>query len=203
MNLKLLLIILTSIAVILGAISFYVVFLSGSGTYVVTNQLGGGSTSSTTDLLVLPTSTASSSLSSSVGSASPEGLSINYENPPITWMEGNESMAITGATLTSSQLILQLSVKMGPSTECVPMNMRIVTDENGDLSPPVNTQFAFPDTGGCQGTAGETYTGQQVIFTVDPSALPIVLTTGGSSNLLFEADVQSSTLTIHLPPQSD
>jgi hypothetical protein len=99
---------------------------------------------------------------------------------------------------------LQLQISMGPVAECVPLNIKIVTDENGDMAPPVSPQFNFPDSGTCTGTAGETYTDQQVVFSVDPTALPLILNTGGVSNILFEVDTTpEGGLTIELPPSAD
>lgn len=213
MNLKNVLITLTCIAVVLGAIAWYVVFYANTGTYIVnsdnsTNEVFSTSTASST----LASSTASSSLSLASSSASSSATlatstaqpySVNYTTPPITWSEGNEAMAITGAQLAGSQLTLDLQITMGQVAECVPLNVRIVTDENGDLAPPVTPQFTFPDSGTCTGTPGEIYSDQQVVFSVDPNAMPLILNTGGSSNILFEVNTdQAGNLTVELPPSA-
>jgi len=83
--------------------------------------------------------------------------------------------------------------------------MRLIADEQGDLSPPITSQFTFPDTGTCNGTSGETYSAQPIVFTLsDPSTFPVLLTTGGVANVLFEV-VQNpdGSLTVQLPPQTD
>jgi hypothetical protein len=93
---------------------------------------------------------------------------------------------------------------MGPATECVPLTMRLIADEEGNLSPPITSQFTFPDTGTCDGTAGETYSAQPVVFTLaSPGTFPMLLTTGGSANILFEVmQNPDGSLSVQLPGQS-
>lgn len=211
MNLKNALVTLASIAVVLGLISFYVVFYGNNGTYVINSTFGAsGDYSSSTDLMASSTasstlSLASSSASSTSGTGSAQILSTNTISPPIAWKEGNEQMSITGASLSGSQLTLNLQILMGQVAECVPLNMRIITDENGDLAPPITTEFSFPDSGTCEGTPGETYSAQQVVFALPtPVTLPLILNTGGLSNILFEVNTdQSGNLTVQLPPSAD
>lgn len=213
MNLKNLLITLSSIAGVLGLITFYVVFYANTGTYVV-NSDGSSSAVFSTSTIDLSSSTTSSTLSlaSSSASSSNDGagtstssaqFSSNYSTPPISWTQGNEAMYVTNATLSGTQLTLQLQITMGTVAECVPLNLKIITDESGNLASPVTPQFTFPDSGTCAGTPGETYSGQQVVFSVDPTVLPLILTTGGSSNVLFEINTtQNGGLTIQLPPRA-
>jgi len=206
MTLKNVLITLASVAVVLGGISFYVVFYGSGGTYVVTSPLGsstGGSPSSTA--FAFSSSTASSTASSSLTTGSSSTIITQSGAVPITWQEGNETMSITGASLSGTQLTLNVQVQMGSVSECVPMNLRLVTDENGDLAAPLTPQFSFPDSGTCSGTPGETYSDQQVVFTVaDPTAFPFILTSGGTANLIFEVNTDSSgNLSVELPPESD
>jgi hypothetical protein len=122
----------------------------------------------------------------------------------ITWQERNETMSITGATVAGIQLTLNVQVAMGSASECVPLNLRLVADENGNLSPPITGQYTFPDTGTCNGTPGETYSGQQVVFTLtEPIAYPFILTTGGASNILFEIETTpAGGLVVQLPPRA-
>jgi hypothetical protein len=208
-TLKNTLITLSSIAGVLAVISFYVVFYANTGTYVVnsdtsSNEVFSTSTASSTasSSLSLASSSASSSIANASSSSQP--YSVYYTTPPVTWTEGNEAMAITGAALAGSQLTLDLQVTMGSASECVPLNLRIVTDENGDLAPPTTPQFTFPDSGTCMGTAGEIYTDQQVTFSVDPTAVPFILNTGGASNEIFEVNTDTSgNLTVELPPSAD
>ena len=207
------LIILASVAVLLGIVTFFVVFYSG-GTYVVSSPLPSNSSfvSSTAELAQASsttgssTSTASSTLNgnaSSTSSSTFQEYASSYSVPPITWIEGNETLGITSATLSGSQLTLGISVAMGAVSECVPMNVRLVADENGDLTPPLTTQFSFPDSGTCVGTPGATYSDQEIVFTVDPTTLPLLLTTGGTSNSYFEVATDTTGgLDITPPPTS-
>ena len=214
MNLKNLLISLSITASVLGLITFYVVFYGNTGTYVVNSGNSSNTVfSSSTDINAFATSTVSSTLSlasssassssSSDGGAGAQGYASNYATPPINWSEGNESFAVTNATLSGSQLTLQIQITMGNVAGCVPLNLRVITNENGDTAAPVTPQFTFPDSGTCAGTPGETYTDQQVVFSVDPAVLPIILTTGGTSDILFEVNTtKTGGLTIQLPPNA-
>jgi hypothetical protein len=216
MNLKTVLITISIIAGILVVITFYVVFYSGGGTYVVSSDLSGNSgifstsspnpasstsafaSSTPTSTLAFGTSTASST------NASGTTFSTNGETPNVTWTEGNETMSVTNAMISGTQLTLGIQVVMGSVSECVPLNLRLIADEEGDLSPPITSQFTFPDTGTCNGTPGETYSAQPVVFSLtDPGVFPIILTTGGTANTLFEVNQNSDgSLSVQLPPQS-
>jgi hypothetical protein len=217
------LIILTSIAVVLGIITFFVVFYGG-GTYVVNSPLPSDSTYSSSTIpsstiMALGSSTASSTasgtlaLASSTGSSTisaaggnnddPQEYATDFTESPVAWAEGNETISITGATLTGSQITLKLSVAMGDVPECVPLNVRFVADENGDLTAPLNSQFTFPESGTCEGAPGATYGDQEIVFTVDTTNMPLVFTSGGSSNVYFEIATSSpSGITVSLPPSA-
>jgi hypothetical protein len=213
MNLKNILITLSIVAAVLILITFYVVFYGGNGTYVISSALGpnadifatstalpaGGTASSTTSsTLAISSDTATSSLGA--GGA----ISTQIGAPPIAWTQGSEAMSVTGAAVAGSQLTLGVQVAMGSVSECVPLNLRMIADEQGDLSPPITPQFTFPDTGTCNGTPGETYSAQPVVFTLaNPGAFPVILTTGGTANILFEVDQNpDGSLTVQLPPTS-
>jgi hypothetical protein len=208
------LIIISSVAVVLGIVAFFVVFYGG-GTYVVNSPLPSDSTYSSSTAATA-SSTASSTLaniSSSASSTDSGGLAegsstlaeyaSDYGQSPMTWTEGGETMAITGATLSGSQLTLKLAIQMGAVAECVPMNVRLVADEKGDLTAPLTTQFAFPESGSCEGTPGAMYNDQEIVFTVDPATLPLVFTTGGTSNKFFElSTTPQGGISIAPPPTS-
>jgi hypothetical protein len=214
MNLKNVLITLSIVAVILVAITFYVVFYGNSGTYVVSSDLGPNadifSTSTTnvinTSTLAIATGTTSSAASSSLAVASDTTATSSIETGavPITWTQGNETLSITNAAISGPQLTLGVQVAMGPVSECVPLNLRMIADEQGDLSPPITPQFNFPDSGTCNGTPGETYSAQPIVFTLaNPGVFPVILTTGGTANILFEVDQNpDGSLTVQLPPSS-
>lgn len=218
MNLKNVLITLSIVAGVLVLITFYVVFYSGGGTYVVSSTTGPDAEIFSTSTPQPASSTASSTIPSSTlafASSSTDSATTTVSSSsssetgtlaaPITWTQGNEAMSITGASISGSQLTLDVQVAMGPVAECVPLTMRMIADEEGDLSPPITPQFTFPDTGTCNGTPGETYSAQAVVFTLStPATFPIVLTTGGTANILFEVDQNSDgSLTVELPPSSD
>jgi hypothetical protein len=210
MNLKTILITFSCIAGLLIVITFYVIFYGGGGTYVVSSDLGsdagifatstatqaGGTASSTTSsTLALASSSASSTTSSSLSSA----------ESPIAWTQGNETLSVINASVSGSQLTLGVQVTMDSVAECVPLTLRMIADEQGDLSPPITSQFTFPDTGTCNGTPGETYSAQPIVFTLnDPTTFPIILTTGGTANALFEV-IQNpdDSLSVQLPPSAD
>jgi len=218
MTLRNILITLSIVAVVMVAITFYVVFYSGGGTYVVDSMSSdGGIFSTSTPIAAEPTSTASStafaSSTLSLASSSPAGATSTPSSTPgstsvgaaaITWTQGNEALAVTGAQISGAQLTVDVQVQMGAASECVPLTMRLIADENGDLAPPVTQQFTFPDSGTCNGTQGETYAAQPVVFTLpDPGTFPIILTTGGTANILFEVDQNpDGSLTVQPPPSA-
>lgn len=221
MTLKNVLITLSIVAAVMVAITFYVVFVSGGGTYVVSSSSDDGGifgTSTLGEATVTASSTASSTLisSSTTAAASSSSATSTATEPaatpgstaigaaPITWTQGNETLAVTGAQISGAQLTIDVQVQMGAASECVPLDMQMIADENGDLAPPITQQFTFPDTGTCTGTQGETYAAQPVVFTLpDPGTFPIILTTGGAANILFEVDQNpDGSLTVQLPPNT-
>jgi hypothetical protein len=213
MNLKTTLITLSCIAGLLIIITFYVVFYSGGGTYVVSSNLGSDagifSASTTTPAGGAASSTPSSTFALASSSDDSNTSSSLATTPPgaatITWTQGNETLSVANASISGSQLTLGVQVTMDSVSECVPLTLRLIADEQGDLSPPITSQFTFPDTGTCNGTPGETYSAQPIVFTLpNPGTFPIVLTTGGTANVLFEV-VQNADggLSVQLPPNSD
>jgi hypothetical protein len=214
MNLKNILITLSIVAVVLVAITFYVVFYGSSGTYVVSSNLGpnadifatGTVNVAATSSLALTTGTASSTTVPSTLAVATDTAtsSIETDTAPITWTQGNETLSITGAAIAGPQLTLDVQVTMGRASECVPLNLRMIADEQGNLAPPITSQFTFPDTGTCNGTAGETYSAQSIVFTLaNPGVFPVILTTGGTANILFEVDQNpDGSLSVQLPPSS-
>ena len=215
MNTKTVLITLASIAGVLGLIAFFVVFYAGSGSYVVTSNGGNNSTSS--GLITLPhaTSTLASSTSTSAGSSNTSGatstadnsgasFATDFSSPAISWNEGRETMGITGAALVGNQLTFKMQIAMGATGECVPMNLRLVKDESGTLQAPNTEQFAFPESGSCEGAPNATYNAQEVVFTVNPAAMPLFFLTGGTSNVYFEvATTTDGGLSVTVPSTSD
>ncbi len=107
--------------------------------------------SSSAATFIFPSSTASSSSPSA--SASELGrfdafgtFSSNFSAPyPVTWSEGQSSFAISGATLTGNELTLLVNVTVGEIPQCVPINLRLISDEQGDMAAPTSpTDNEFP-----------------------------------------------------------
>lgn len=183
------LIVLGAIAALLGVITYFVVF-RGSGNYVVTGNTASSAPSAlipVSSTLAIATNTASSTASSgpSVFINPKAQFSSTFTFPPVTWKEGGATLSITGASFMGTTLTLSLGVQMGGSNECVPLNIRLAAGETGALTPPQTTNFAFPESGTCVGHAGSIYKNQAVTFTVDPSAFPLLMTTGGNANIYF------------------
>jgi hypothetical protein len=210
MNLKTTLITLSCIAGLLIIITFYVVFYAGGGTYVISANLGSnaGIFATSTNGATTPAGGAASSTTSStlaLASSSASSTATSIAAPAVTWTQGNEALSVINASAAGSQLTLGVQVTMDSVAECVPLTLRMIADEQGDLSPPITPQFTFPDTGTCTGTPGETYSAQPIVFTLpDPATFPIVLTTGGAANVLFEVTQNpDGSLNVQLPPNTD
>jgi hypothetical protein len=207
MNLKAILITLSCIAGLLIVITFYVVFYGGGGTYVVSSDLGPNVGIFVTSTATLTSETASSTTSSTLALASSSASSTitSITAPAVTWTQEHETLSVINASISGLQLTLGVQVTMDSVAECVPLTLRMIADEQGDLSPPITSQFTFPDTGTCNGTPGETYSAQPIVFTLnDPATFPIILTTGGTANVLFEVTQNSDgSLSVQLPPSTD
>jgi hypothetical protein len=204
------LLVLGALAVVLGIVAWAVLFYSG-GTYILSSPLPTTSvtgTSNTSSTALTDGNASSTDASSTLGDASSTASSTalqeyasTYTTPPMTWTEGYDTLSIMGATLSGSQLTLSVNVGMGAIAECVPMNLRLVTDEQGDLAGPLSPSFTFGENGTCIGTPGTTYSSQQIIFNVDPSSMPLSFTTGGTSNKYFLLSTTATGgITISLPP---
>jgi hypothetical protein len=185
------LIILVSVAIVLGIIAFVIVF--SPGTYNLTASPQASSTSSgTLSFNDLANATGSNSSSGSAftknGASSSNTFTGAYSFPyVVNWNEGQNDFSITGATLQSNTLSLTLKVQIGNLGGCLPVDLRLVTDESGDVAPPIQSQFSFPDTKSCNATPNATYQNQTITFSLSSSApSPYLLTTGGTSNQFFQ-----------------
>lgn len=190
------LIILSAVAVVLGTITFFVVFYP-TGSYAPVAVRNPNP----------PTSLASST-STSTATSTPTGdvFASDYPPPyPVAWTEGHETFSITGADLRKNVLRLTLAIQMGNVPECVPLSLQLITDETGAFKAPdspVNAVFAFPDTQSCNGRPGAAYS-EPVAFSVDPASAPFTLTTGGTANIFFQvATTSAGGVEITLPSQS-
>lgn len=212
MSLNILLGALVCIALVLGVMAYIVIF--GAGTQVIQPNTIGGSASSSVTMFVFPSSTASSSLvaatnatsSSNASTTAPGAFSSNFPAPyPVTWSEGQSAFAISGATLAGNVLTLMVNVMVGGIPQCVPINVRLISDEQGDMIAPTSpTQTNFPlSTSTCEGTPNTLYPGQPLTFTVNPANVPFLFLTGGTSNVYFEvATTTGGGLDVAIPQQS-
>jgi len=195
--------VLVCVVIVLGITAYIVIF--GAGTQVVQPQNTGVVASSTAVAFVFPSSTASSSLTGVGGSASSSASSIFSSPYPVSWSEGQSQFAISGATLSGNNLTLMVNVTVGDIPQCVPINLRLISDELGDMVAPTSpTQTNFPlSTSTCEGTPNTLYPSEPLTFTVDPANMPFLFLTGGASNIYFEvATTTDGGLDVAIPQQS-
>ncbi len=199
MKLNTVLIIVAGAAIILGIVAYFIIF--GIGTQVVQPQAASSTPASSSSVaFVFPTSTASSSASSTETGTSTLAISTgtfssNFTAPyPVTWTDGQSSFAISGATLTGNELTLFVNVALGDLPECVPINLRLISDEQGDTAAPTSpNQTNFPlSTSSCSGDANAVYPSEPLTFTVDPANAPFLFLTGGTSNSYFEVSTTTN-----------
>jgi hypothetical protein len=208
---KIVLIFLGSLAVILGIFAYFAVFGPPTGSYAV-SPIGNASSDATnaapfvfasSTIASGTTATGSDTSSSSSGSAGDGSFASVFSTPTLSWHEGNAKLSITGVSLDNAQMTFALSIQTGAAPECVPLNLRLIADEEGDLTPPNPSSFTFSDSGNCNGAPNETYPDQTAIFTVDPARFPLLFTTGGSSNIFFEVVTSTnSNLSVIFPGTS-
>jgi hypothetical protein len=214
-DLKTSLIFLCTVAVILGVFAYFAVF-GNSGTYAVNSFPSSTGAIATSTTLTLPSSTASSSFGFDIGNviggatSSASGTAANggpygtvFSQPALTWPESGAHISINAVSLEGGAMTFTLTVTNGGQLACIPLNLRLVADEAGDLNPPSPAAFSFPDSGNCNAAPNQTYTNQTADFTVDPTALPLLFTTGGASNIFFEiATTTNDGLSVDFPGTS-
>jgi hypothetical protein len=122
----------------------------------------------------------------------------------MNWNEGQNDYSVTGASLDGDQLTLALKIQIGNVGGCIPIDLRLVTDESGDVVAPAQAQFVFPDTGSCNGTPNKAYDSQLLVFTTAPNTpVPFLFTTGGTSNQFFQISTTTDNgIQIDLPATS-
>lgn len=211
------LIILSFIAAALGVLAAIIVFYP-VGSYQEITPQRGPSTSNTSSFN--RTSSTGNAFASSTpgmttsGAGNPTSTQTNVAgrfasdySPPyaINWMDGKEQFAVTGASLRDGELMISLAIQMGNVSECVPVNVRLVSDESGTLrapDAPSGGTFAFPDTQTCNGSPGALYS-ESLVWKIGSVASPFLLTTGGASNIFFTVATSSSGgVDITLPSRS-
>jgi hypothetical protein len=205
------LIILASIAIVLGVVSYFVVF---SGSPIILPTATTGNQSSTQVALVASSSPSSSSAFADGSSATAISSAIStttfqtvFAIPyPVVWSEGQTQFAITEASLTGNNLTLAVNVQTGSSTECIPVDLRLIIDEQGDMeapSTPASPNFLLDNDTDCTPSPNTAYQNQPVTFAVDPTAAPYLFTTGDASSIYFEiATTTNDGLTVTIPQQS-
>ena len=206
------LVILISIAIILGIIAFVIVFSPGTYNLVSSSQ-SGGTSSGTLSFNGLANETGAntnvSNTSAFVNNA--PGLNASgtfattYSYPYVmSWNEGQNDFSITAATLQNNILSLALKIQVGNLGGCMPIDLRLVTDESGDVTPPTQAEFSFPDTQSCNATPNATYQNQIVTFSMPMGApSPYLFTTGGTSNQFFQISTTTDNgVQISLPATS-
>ena len=210
MNLKKALIVLVTLAVLLGIAATFVVFYNPA-----ISTISGVPASSTSLFALMRNNTTASgsvpglnntSSSANNGQSNEPQFVSSYSSPyPLQWTEGQSTLTITGAAIQGDQLIFAVVVQMGGNAECIPMNMRLVTDESGNLENPTPQQFSFPDTSNCSGTPNTIYNAQAVSFALGPNLnTPFLLTTGGASNIFFQvATTTDGGVSVTLPATTD
>jgi hypothetical protein len=207
-SLKTTLIFLASTAAILGIISYFMVFTGPQDVQPANNT----SSTAGTPNFAFPNSAASSSLIEATGTvatssatSTPTVFTSTSNAPFVTWSEGQPSFGITGGTLQNNQLTLTMSVLTGSIPQCVPINLRLVSDEQGDMQAPISPaaqNFPLGAGGDCEGTANTSYN-QSVTFSVSGMSGPYLFTTGGTSNIYFEVSTTANGgLDIETPQQS-
>lgn len=211
MNLKNTLIVLTTFAILIGVAAVFVVFYNPA-----ISTISGTPVSSTSLFSLMKNSTSgtasgnasdTNNISQTTGNqASGPQFASSYSSPyPLQWTEGQSILTITGAAIEGNQLALAVAVQTGNNVECIPMNMRLVIDEAGNLENPAVQQFSFPDTNSCNGTPNTAYDAQAVSFSLGPNlSAPFLITTGGTSNIFFEvATTTDGGISVTLPATTD
>ncbi len=95
----------------------------------------------------------------------------------------------TGEEVYALVLYLKINTSKMNSSQCIPLNIRRLINEEGDLLAPNTKQFYFPDSGGCIAMPNKTYFDQKIIFVVPEQEKEFHITTGGQLNMFFTITV--------------
>lgn len=202
MELKNALVILTTLAVLTGIAAVFVVFYNPAISTIPGTPISSTSPFSLMRNNASGTVGGASGANNATSASNSQQFASSYSSPyPLQWTEGQSTLTITGAAIQGSQLMLAIVVQTGKNAECIPMNMRLVIDESGNLATPASPQFSFPDTASCNGTPNKTYDAQAVSFSLGQNlSAPFLITTGGTSNIFFEvATTTSGGISVTLP----
>lgn len=140
----------------------------------------------------------------------------NYNAPyPIDWQEGFGHIYLTdiyigkieapqnlskssqgglypaGTELAAVVFTFKITISgISPNSYCIPVNMRRLLNEEGDLEPPSNSQFQFSANGVASCALNNTtYQNQKVIFVKSADDKDFEFTTGGASNIFFSVSI--------------
>ena len=199
---KKVLIILVLLAVVLGIVAYFAVF---SGTQII--KPAENSTGQTPMFIANTTTSVTSSGTSTISTGSSPIFQTTFTAPyPVTWTEGQTQFAVVGASFNNNELTVTLNIQSGNSVNCIPVDLRLVMDEQGDMeapSVPASPNFPLGGDTVCAPAPNTAYTNQPVTFSVDPANSPYVLTTGDASNIYFEiATTTNNGLNVSVPQQS-
>ena len=209
-TLKTVLVIMACVAVILGVTTYFIIF--GTGTQVVQPTSTSSSTSSSVrhssslfhSILIVPWLGQHNKFKRFRNNV--RSIFLQFLRAISGYLVGGQSsFAIAGATLTGNELTLLINVAVGSIPQCVPINLRLISDEEGDMAAPTSPiQTNFPlSTSTCEGTSNTTYPSEPLTFTVDPANTPFLFLTGGTSNVYFEATPDADGgLDVAIPQQS-
>jgi hypothetical protein len=109
-----------------------------------------------------------------------------------------------GSEVYALTLHLKISNNLTYGQASVPMNLRRLLNEEGDLAAPSMKQFVFPGTGGSGINSNITLSDQKVVFVVPETDKEFIITTGGSSGIFFSVTVQSDgSIKVNKEPTSE
>ena len=149
-------------------------------------------------------SSAASSTNGTLPNSADETLSSGvFTTSPMSWSDGGAVFSINRVMLRENQLSFTLTVQIGDSPTCVPLNLRLIADESGNLQKPDTRDFALPKSGDCNGAPDAIYPNQIVTFTITPVNFPLLFTTNSDSDKFFEiVNTANGELRIELPGTS-
>ncbi len=135
-----------------------------------------------------------------------EPWSYVYNN--VDWEDASTTFSLTGASAASGTLTLFFKInnsvikQQGASGQCIPLSMRKVANELGDLMPPAERSWTA-DEGNCL-VNSQTYLNRTLTFPLDPGEADMTFTSGGTANTFFLVHVApDGSVTATLPPTND
>ena len=136
--------------------------------------------------------------SSNISGSTLNKTSFNYPYP-VAWQESGATFSLIGISMGNMTIekglpeikkpnggaylqgekayILQLHLKISTTraVDCLPLNIRRLINEEGNLLAPSVTQIWLP---GCSAQANQTYSDVRVPFVISPAEKEVIFTTG-------------------------